>query len=74
MSRNDFIRYNNQEWQQVTQTAPDYSQPLDLSMVEFEPTTESDFRELMFRKALGKGMGWADAREYADKKAAERVA
>lgn len=73
MSRNDFIRYNNQEWQQVTQTAPKYDELPDLNMVEFEPTKEADFRELMFRKALGKGMGWADAREYADQKAAERV-
>lgn len=74
MSRNDFIRYNNQEWQQVTQTAPKYDELPDLNMVEFEPTKDADFRELMFRKALGMGMAWGDARSYAADKASERVA
>lgn len=73
MSRNDHIRYNNHDWKPVTQSAPDYSQPLDLNMVEFQPETEVAYRELMFRKALGMGYSYGNAREYADEKAAKRV-
>lgn len=72
MSRNDHIRYNNHEWRPVTEREPSYV-PVDLNMVSFEPATESEFHELMFRKALGMGYSYGNAREYADEKSAKRA-
>lgn len=72
MSRNDHIRYNNHDWKPVTQSAPDYA-PVDLKMVEFQPETEVAYRELMFRKALGMGYSYGNAREYSDGKSAKRA-
>lgn len=71
MSRWDHIRYNNHEWRPVTEREPSYV-PVDLNMVSFEPATEPEFHELMFRKALGMGKTYAEAREYAAHKAATR--
>lgn len=72
MSRNNHARYNNHEWRPVTEREPTYV-PVDLNMVSFEPASESEFHELMFRKALGLGMTYAEASKYADDKSKGRT-
>ena len=72
MTRSNHTRYNNHEWRPVTEREPTYV-PVDLNMVAFQPESDADFRELMFRKALGMGKGYAEARKYSDEKAKERA-
>jgi len=72
MDRSQHLRYNNHEWRRVTERDPDYT-PVDLNMVEFQPAGAEGFRELMFRKALGMGMTYSDARVYADTMTESRI-
>lgn len=42
--------------------------------IPYTPEPAGAYRELMFRKAIGMGMGYGKAREYADALAARRNA